>query len=316
MQDIGSSPLLLAAGDPMASVCSMRVLITGACGFIGGVVAADFEACGITVMRLGSPRSSDMPSGICVNLLDSSEVRELDSLGHFDALVHCAAVLPGNVSDIDLLLQNQRMTYNLIDWAIRQRVGHVIFASTCRVYGTQAVACREDAPLKPPDMYTAGKVACEHIAFAMLQPHKIPCSSLRISAPYGPHAGAATVVRRFLEDSAAGIPLVVSGSGSRSQDFVFEADVAEAFRLALAKRAQGFYNISGNSSVSSYQLALEALRLFSRDPDDHLSFSGVDAQEHFRGCYPTDAALAAFGFRPRTELSDGLRKTAAAWGLL
>lgn len=294
----------------------MRVLVTGASGFIGCVVAAHFEAAGVTVTRQVSPRHGNLPNGVCINLLDSTEVRGLDSLGRFDALVHCAAVLPGDSSDIDLLLQNQRMTYNLIDWAIRQRVGHVIFASTCRVYGAQAAACHEDAVLMPPDLYAVGKVACEHLSIAMLRPHKIPFCSLRISAPYGPHANAVTVVRRFLEDSAAGIPLVVSGSGSRSQDYVFEADIAEAFRLALAAHAQGFYNISGNSSVSSYQLALATLRLFDRDPDNHLNFAGVDTQEHFRGSYPTDAALAAFGFRPRTELSDGLRRTATAWGLL
>lgn len=303
----------------MKSLEGMKVLVTGASGFLGGVVAADLLACGVDVIPLGGPRSGRQLAPATILGLDLSnrdDFQQLDALGRVDAVVHCAAVLPGGMSEPGVLLENQRMTHNLLEWAIRADAGHFVLASTCRIYGVQSTACSEDAPLCPPDLYAVGKAACELMSSAMLVPHAIPCCSLRVSAPYGPRAKAKTVVHRFLHDAAAGQPLVLSGTGSRSQDFVFESDVADAFRLAIAARATGRYNLSGNQAVSSRALALAALELFGRDPASHLVFSGTDAQENYRGRFPTDAALADFGFSPRVSLKEGLRRTATAWGLL
>jgi len=303
----------------MKSLEGMKVLVTGASGFLGSVIAADLQACGADVVPLAGPKSGRQPAhaGVPgVDLSNMADLQKLDALGRFDAVVHCAAVLPGDMGEAGVLLENQKMTHNLLEWVIRARAGHFVLASTCRIYGAKSSACSEDAPLCPPDLYAVGKVACELMSSAMLAPHAIACCSLRVSAPYGPRAKAKTVIHRFLHDAAASRPLVLNGTGSRSQDFVFESDVADAFRQAIAARATGSYNLSGNQAVSSRELALAALELFGRDPETHLVFAGADAQENYRGRYPTDAAFAAFGFCPRVSLQEGLRQTAAAWGLL
>ncbi|WP_411877812.1 NAD-dependent epimerase/dehydratase family protein [Polaromonas sp. YR568] len=303
----------------MKSLEGMKVLVTGASGFLGSVVAADLLACGADVLPLAGPKSGRSPAqakALGLDLSDMADVQKLDVLGRFDAVVHCAAVLPGGMGEPGVLLENQKMTHNLLEWVIRANTGHFVLASTCRVYGAQSSACGEDAPLCPPDLYAVGKAACELMSSAMLAPHAIPCCSLRVSAPYGPRAKAKTVIHRFLHDAAAGLPLVLNGTGSRSQDFVFESDVADAFRQAIAARATGRYNLSGNQAVSSRELALAALELFGRDPATHLVFAGADAQENYRGRFPTDAAFAAFGFSPRVSLKEGLHRTATAWGLL
>jgi nucleoside-diphosphate-sugar epimerase len=64
------------------------------------------------------------------------------------------------------------------------------------------------------------------------------------------------------------------------------------------------------------ELAIKTLDLFGRDPQEHMTFSGVDAQEDYRGNFPIDAAFRSFGFHPETSISDGLKHTAKAWGLL
>ena len=303
----------------MRSLEGMRVLVTGASGFVGSCIAADLLACGANVVPLAGRRSGQpltTANGFSVDLSNMDDFEQLNTIGRIDAIVHCAAVLPGDVSEPDVLLLNQSMTRNLLDWAVRTNAGHFVFASTCRIYGAQSTACREDAPLCPPDLYAVSKVACELTASAMLTAPAIPCCSLRISAPYGPRSKAKTVINRFLHDAAAGLPLVLNGTGSRSQDFVFESDVASAFCQVIAARASGCYNLAGNQAVSSMELALAVLGIFGRDPKAYLTFSGTDAQESYRGRYPTERAFAAFGFSPRTSLEEGLRQTATAWGLL
>ena len=59
-----------------------------------------------------------------------------------------------------------------------------------------------------------------------------------------------------------------------------------------------------------------ALGLFEREPQKHLTFSGVDTQENFRGNFPIEAALRSFGYHPEIDLSNGLKLTAKALGLL
>ena len=106
------------------------------------------------------------------------------------------------------------------------------------------------------------------------------------------------------------------GSGSRSQDFVYEEDIAWAFTLAVLHCATGVFNISGNRSVSMCELGQTILRLFGVDPEVAIRVIGDDPQEAYRGRYPVVAATGAFGYRPQVTLEDGLRRTAQAWGLL
>jgi nucleoside-diphosphate-sugar epimerase len=86
--------------------------------------------------------------------------------------------------------------------------------------------------------------------------------------------------------------------------------------MAVAARPVGIFNLAGGKSVSIKDLAIAALNLFGRDHRSSISFSGTDAQENYRGSFPIDAAFRSFGYYPETDIADGLKSTAKAWGLL
>ncbi len=140
----------------------------------------------------------------------------------------------------------------------------------------------------------------------------IPSCILRISVPYGPGAKVETVIRHFLLNGARDLPITVHRSGSRSQDFIYEIDVARAFRLALLSRAEGIYNFACGASISIRELVEAALEMFGRDAGMNIIFSGVDTQEEYRGNFPVDAAFHSFGYRPQTSIHGGLKYTTEA----
>jgi len=303
----------------MNPLAGMSVLITGANGFLGSAIGKELQRLKVRTVSAIWPSVSDVfddGDAIAIDLRLPNACERLDDYGCFDAIVHCAALLPGVSSDIDVLISNQVMTYNLLEWGNRKQINHLIFASTCRVYGLQSQPCVETSPLLPPDVYAVSKISCEFLVKTMLADHAIPSCILRISAPYGPSSKAETVIRRFLLNSARGLPITLHGNGTRSQDFVYETDVAAAFCLALQSRAKGIYNLAGGASVSMRELAETALEIFGRDVERNMVFSGVDAQEEYRGNFPVDAAFHSFGYRPQTSIRDGLKYMAEAWGLL
>lgn len=294
-------------------------LITGANGFLGGAIKNKLLHENVRVVSAvwpAIPELTNNPDIVTIDLMDGKSFEKLNSYGQFDAIIHCAALLPGVASEKDILFANQEMTYNLLDWSVRNNASQFIFASTCRLYGMQPYPCVETSPLAPPDMYAISKVACELLIKGMMSAKSIPWSILRISAPYGPGSKANTVIRKFLMDSSKGIPLKLLGSGNRSQDFVYETDVARAFHRVFESRVEGVFNLSGGASISMKELAEAILEIYGLNPETHLLFSGEDLQESYRGNFPIDAATRSFGYLPQTTIREGLRETAISWNLL
>lgn len=293
------------------------ILVTGAGGFLGGVILTYLRRHGVRVVGTARAQVTQADEQfIYLDIEDSTALKSLDTMGPYDTVIHCAAVLPGKRSDLDLLIANQRMTYNLVEWATSRNVSDFFFASSCSIYGYSDQPCTELSLPAPANIYAASKLACEQIIQIVAGDTGMRVCILRISAPYGPSLRTKTVIKRFLKQGAQNQPLTLIGSGSRSQDFVYEDDVARAFFLAITHGATGVFNISGDHSVSMRELAETVLRIFGRDDEQAITFSGVDPQESYRGRFPIEAAVRAFDYQPQVTFEEGLRRSAHGWGLL
>jgi len=295
------------------------ILITGASGFLGRAIMKYLTRSGARVIgtihsQKVKPRESE--NLIEIDLERPSKFNLLTERGPCDAVVHCAAVLPGRKPDLGLLIANQRMTLNLVKWTVDNDISSFFFTSSCSVYGYSDKLCTESTLPAPPNIYAVSKLACENIIQTVASGTNTKVCIFRISAPYGPGLLNKTVIKHFLEQAAHGRLLSLMGSGSRSQDFVYEDDVARAFFLAISQGATGVFNITGGNPVSMLELAKTVLRLFDKDSERGLSFSGIDPQELYRGRFSIQAAAKAFGYYPQVSLEEGLHRSAQTWGLL
>ncbi len=301
----------------MSDLQGRSILITGAGGFLGNVVMEHSKQMGARVVgTVRSPKGEGNQDLVTLDLEKAETLKILDETGPFEAVVHCAAELPGKRPDMDLLIANQRMTDNILQWALKAQLQHFVFASSCNIYGYSTMPCTEVTLPNPPMCYSISKLASEHLANMAGAAGSMPVCVLRISAPYGPHLRNETVIKRFIYQAAQQEKITLLGTGERSQDFVYEDDIAQAFVLALAHTATGTFNIAGDRSVNMRELARIVLEIFGLDHQRAIRVSGIDPQEKFRGCYPITAAAQAFGYRPQVLLEEGLRRTAKAWGFL
>lgn len=301
----------------MKSLNASSVLVTGAGGFLGSVITEHLRKQGTPVV--GTARGKQYHNKhklLCIDLENAADLKVLDADGPYGAVIHCAAALPGKMADSELVFVNQRMTYNLVKWAIDSNVRNFLLASSCNIYGYLGKPCTELTVPQPPNIYAVSKIACEYMINAMSAGTNMKVCILRISAPYGPSLGAETVIKRFLQQVAQNDRITLMGTGSRSQDFVYQSDVARAFCQALLHDAEGTFNISGNQPISMLELAEIIFRIFDKTCDDRIIYSGVDPQESYRGCFPITAATSTFGYFPQIKLEDGLKRTAREWGLM
>jgi UDP-glucose 4-epimerase len=288
----------------------MRVLVTGAAGFLGSAIVRELRQYDHEVIATSRQETQNDSANQHLDLLQKIGP-QFESDYSFDAIVHAAALLPGAKEENQVFLENQQMTLQLAQWANTQKVKHFVFLSSCSVYGYADHPCDENQHTAPKNLYALSKLQCEGILEMIASLSDIKAASLRISAPYGPGYRSETVVSRFLRQASRGKQLTLMGSGQRSQDFIFETDVARGVRLALQNQAVGLFNLTAGESTSMHELARQCLECYGQS-QDLIAFSGQDdPQDSYRGLYPNLKARSAFGYSPEVSLRDGLLATSA-----
>jgi len=293
------------------------VWVTGAGGFLGAAVCRRLLDAGLAVRPLlrgessrrivaGSdggtllePLIGDLAGGSAASCADN------DPPG---TVVHFAAEIPAGGRPEELAAaaeRNRRVDDHVFALAARVGAG-VVFASSGAVYGEGRGELRvEEGRVAPASPYAAAKLRSEETGAQILEVAGLPFAALRISAPYGPGLAVDSVTRIFLTRALAGETLSYHGSGSREQDFVYVADVADAAYHALATAAAGVFNIAGGAPVSMRALAEMVAEVVGGGV--RVVPSGKeDPQEGRRVSYSIDAAAAALRWRPMTSLRQGM----------
>lgn len=185
----------------------MRVLVTGAAGFIGSHVAEALLARGDTVAGLDNFNDYYNPARKRANvapllphprftlheadLRDEGRIEHLCAEGRFDAVVHLAAMagVRFSIERAPLYVDvNVRGTINLLEGVRKAGTPHFVFASTSSVYGrTDRLPFREDDPLGHPlAPYPATKIAGEVMGHAYHNLFGLSFTALRFFSVYGP----------------------------------------------------------------------------------------------------------------------------------
>jgi UDP-glucose 4-epimerase len=142
----------------------VRVLVTGAAGFIGSTTAELLLSRGNEVVALDSlvtGRIENVPPGATFVEGDCGDVDLVRSLGHFDACVHFAASIEAGESmkhPEDFFSNNAAASFRLLDALIKSGVERFVFSSSCALYGNQIdMPIDESRPTQPQSPYGQSK---------------------------------------------------------------------------------------------------------------------------------------------------------------
>ena len=290
----------------------MRVLVTGATGFVGCHLVAHLAAAGDEV------------------IISEAEITEPEALeadfgqGRPDAVFHLAAqadVQASFTAAAATLRVNVEGTFNVLDAARRAGAGRVVVVSSADVYGRlkpASLPVDETAPIRPVTPYGASKAAAEMVCVQAGAGRGLDVVRARAFNHLGPGQSdrfvAAALAARIAANERTGAEVVRVGNLQTRRDFTDVRDVVRAYRLLAEHGVKGeAYNVCSGAALGVQELA-EALIARARHPmrmvaDDEL-LRPVDVTD-VRG----DAAKlrAATGWRPEVPLDQTLDDLLDYW---
>ncbi len=310
----------------------MRVLVTGADGFIGSHLVEMLCQRGARVRALAQYNSLNdwgwlegLPCLADVEVV-TGDVRD----PHFcheltrgiDVVFHLAALIaipysyraPDGYVDV-----NVKGTLHLCQAARAAGVQRFVHTSTSEVYGTaHYVPIDERHPLQPQSPYSATKIGADAIAISFFHAFALPVVVARPFNTYGPRQSARAVIPTIITQLANGAREVRLGELAATRDFTYVEDTCRGFAaIAEAERGAGeVFNIGSNSEISIGDLVAtiaEVMGVSARAVADAARFRPA-ASEVMRLRCDASKLAAATGFRPSVPLADGLARTVAWFG--
>jgi UDP-glucose 4-epimerase len=330
----------------------VRILVTGGAGYVGGTVVAFFAAKGHqpTVFdNLSHARREMVPEGVVFvegDIADRAQIENIfisakEENRPFDGVLHFAALIEAGESMVRpeiYFRNNTASTLALLEATLAHGPQRLVFSSTAAVYGEpESVPIKEDARLKPTNVYGESKLLVEHMLGWFHRIHGLRSASLRYfnvaGAPEGPDGVARGEAH---EPESHLIPLILdvalgrrhsiriygddyqTPDGTCIRDYIHVSDLADAHLLALraleteqAARDRLIFNL-GNGKGFSVREVIESARRVTGHP--------IPAETHPRRpgdpavlVASSEKAIRELGWKPRYAQLDDIVRTAWIW---
>lgn len=256
----------------------MKILVTGACGFIGSHLVEKLVELNhhVKAFTFYNSRGShgwldNIDKKFLKNVeLISGDIRDyaflekhtkgIEAVYHLAALISIPYSYESPKSYIDT---NITGTYNILKSSQKNNVSKIIITSTSEVYGTaKYIPINEDHSLNAQSPYAASKIGADQLALSFYRSYNLPVIILRPFNTYGPRQSARAVIPSIITQILNNNEELKIGSLSPTRDFTYVKDTALAFSLVLKTNIYGeIVNIGNNFEIS----VEEILDIFKED---------------------------------------------------
>jgi UDP-glucuronate 4-epimerase len=315
----------------------MKILVTGAAGFIGfhttlRLLAAGHEIVGIdnlndyydVRLKLARLEQLEGKRGFRFNRLDLADRRgiaELFESNAFDVVLHLGAQAGVRYSlenPFAYLDSNLTGMLTVLEGCRHNGVKHLVYASSSSVYGsnTKLPFAIEDRVDTPVSLYAATKKADELMCHTYAHLYGFPITGLRFFTVYGPWGRPDMAYFKFADAIMAGRPIDVYNNGDMKRDFTYIDDIVDGVRAIVSNEPavhgnqvpHRVYNLGHNHP----EQLLDMIQLLEK----HL---GRQSDKNFLPMQPGDvyatyaditATVRDYGFTPKVSLDAGLQRFA------
>ncbi|HAF96143.1 MAG: NAD-dependent dehydratase [Elusimicrobia bacterium GWC2_51_8] len=301
----------------------MRILVTGAAGFLGSHLARYLISKGHSVVGIDNfitgniENIEDLFGTAKFSFLKYDVTNHLYVPGKLDAVLHFAS--PASPIDylkypIPTLKVGALGTHKALGLA-KEKNAVFMIASTSEVYGDPLINPQHEGywgnvnPIGPRGVYDEAKRYAEALTMAYHRYHKMPVRILRIFNTYGPNMRLkdGRAVPNFMMQALKGKPITVYGDGSQTRSLCYVSDLVNGIYRLLMSGENDPVNIGNPHEISLLELAETIKRLaggrskiiFKPLPQDDPKVRRPDITR----------AIKLLKWQPRVALEEGLKKT-------
>lgn len=303
----------------------MRILVTGAAGFIGShlcekLASLHYEVVGIDNfnnyydVKLKELNASDLEKvGVKIYRLDLNDDLKSVFETPFDYIYHLAAQ-PGISSDTslnDYVTNNIFATQNLLESVLKYNADLKLFVniSTSSVYGSVATVDEEVTP-KPISFYGTTKLAAEQLVLGLERTNKLKACSIRLYSVYGPRERPEKLYTKLIDNLHNNQPFpLFEGSVKHERSFTFVGDIVD-----------GLVSIIGNESIVNGEIinlgtdvvntTQEGITIVEEIMNKKLVIDHQPARkgDQQKTSAVINKAVKLLNYKPKSTLKEGLQK--------
>ena len=303
----------------------MKVVVTGAAGFIGSHLAERLLADGHDVVgvdcftdyyeRARKERNLEFSLAHAhfsfqdLDLVDADLKPVLDGAGVVYHLAGQPGVRPSWGSQFDQYVRdNVIATQRLLECLKGSQINRFVFAGSSSVYGdAEMFPTKESALPRPVSPYGVTKLAAEHLTHLYTRNFDIPAVSVRYFTVYGPRQRPDMAFARFMQAASDGQEIELYGDGEQTREFTFVSDAVEGTIKAAGADVVGqVFNLGGGSRVTLNQV-LATLEEISDLKIRRRNLPAAPGDPRHTGA-SINLARERLGWEPRVSLREGLDK--------
>jgi UDP-glucose 4-epimerase len=303
----------------------MKILITGAAGFIGSHLSQKYVMAGHTVYALDNLFNGNLNNirtllnkknfkfihdDICREQVYHELPSDLDAIIHLAAQIHVDRSI---VNPEETFKINVEGTLKILEYSRMHDIKKILFASSSEIYGSaEYTPIDEYHRLSAKHPYGASKIAADRLCYTYNETYDLGVDILRSFNSFGPRqkdTGYGGVIAIFIKRVLQNKPPIIYGDGNQTRDYMFVDDAINAYDKVLMSEgnpAKEGINFGTGNEVSVNKIAEEIIKHASENKE--LNAVHVDPRpiEVRRLVADISRANKLLGFKPQIDFETGI----------